>query len=70
MEKLQTIAPKQMEFLRSKTREILLSGAFGSGKSWAVCFKTIEHALIPGNLVLRSLLPGESHSLSLSNLHL
>ena len=45
------IAPKQLEFLNSKAREILFSGAWGAGKSYAIGLKCIQHAMIPGNLV-------------------
>jgi len=43
--------PKQGRFLESKKREILYSGAYGAGKTRVLCQKTLEHALVPGNLV-------------------
>lgn len=45
------ILPKQAEFLNSKAKEILYSGAFGAGKSRAVCYKTVQRALIKNNPV-------------------
>ena len=41
-----------MEFLRSRKREVLFSGGYGSGKTVALCYKVVVHASIPGNTVL------------------
>lgn len=40
--------PKQMAFLRSKSRELLYSGALGAGKTITVCLKCCMRASIPG----------------------
>lgn len=40
--------PKQIEFLQAVGREILYSGAFGAGKSRALCLKAVMRALVPG----------------------
>lgn len=45
------ILPKQADFLNSKAKEILYSGAFGAGKSRAICYKTVQRALIKNNPV-------------------
>ena len=45
------LLPKQMEFLNANEREVLFSGAFGAGKSQALCHKLLQHARIPGNFV-------------------
>lgn len=42
----------QKRLIDSRKREVLLSGAFGSGKTWALCVKALQHAVIKGNLVL------------------
>lgn len=47
-----TVLPSQMRVLRSRRREILYSGGFGSGKSDAVCFKIAQQACYPGNQIL------------------
>ncbi len=43
--------PAQEDFLLAQEPEVLYSGAFGAGKSRAGCYKLLQHALIPGNLV-------------------
>jgi PBSX family phage terminase large subunit len=45
------LLPAQMKFLKSRAPEVLYSGAFGAGKSRALCYKLLMHASIPGNLV-------------------
>ena len=42
------VLPKQYEFLTAMEREVLYSGAFGSGKSRAVCLKTAMRAAVKG----------------------
>jgi PBSX family phage terminase large subunit len=46
------LLPKQEEFLNARAREILYAGAFGSGKSRALCYALIQHAALHGNLCL------------------
>jgi len=46
------LLPKQAEFIFSKTKEIMYSGGYGSGKSRALCYKAVIHASEPGNIVL------------------
>ena len=43
--------PKQSRFLLSDKREVLYSGAYGAGKTRALCYKILIHAIKPGNLV-------------------
>ena len=45
------VLPKQLQFLKAQEREVMYSGAFGAGKSRAICFKTAMHGAIPGNFV-------------------
>lgn len=45
------VLPKQLRFIQSQKREVLFSGAFGAGKSRAICEKVLEHAKVPGNFV-------------------
>jgi len=45
------ILPKQQRFIESAVKEVMYSGAFGAGKSRALCFKVLERASIPGNTV-------------------
>lgn len=40
--------PKQMEFLRSAAPECGYSGAWGAGKSRALCLKLVKRAMVPG----------------------
>ena len=40
--------PKQIEFLKAKERELLYSGAFGAGKSRALCIMLVMRASRPG----------------------
>src|SRR5690349_15812682 len=42
------LLPKQAEFVASQAREVLYSGAFGSGKTRAVCMKNVLRASRPG----------------------
>ena len=46
------LLPKQHEFIRSPAKEILLSSGYGGGKSRVLCYKAIQQACIPGNVVL------------------
>lgn len=48
MEVRHKILPKQKQFVRSVNREVLYSGAFGAGKTRALCFKLVMRACIPG----------------------
>ena len=43
--------PKQLEFVQADDPEVLYSGAFGAGKSLALCWKLAVHAAIPRNRV-------------------
>lgn len=46
------LLPKQYEFIEEATeKEILYSGAFGAGKSRALCYAIWKRAMIPGNVV-------------------
>lgn len=45
------ILPKQATFLDSRAKEVLYSGAFGAGKTRALCYKAVQQALTPNNLV-------------------
>jgi PBSX family phage terminase large subunit len=45
------LLPKQYEFYQANEFEVMYSGAFGAGKSRALCYKLLRHALIPGNFV-------------------
>lgn len=40
--------PKQLSFLQAEAREVLYSGAFGAGKSRALCIKLLCRAAVPG----------------------
>ena len=42
------LLPKQIEFLQATEREVLYSGAFGAGKSRALCWRTVIRAAHPG----------------------
>jgi len=42
------VLPKQLKFLRSNAREVLYSGAFGSGKTRAICLKVVMRACLKG----------------------
>lgn len=42
------VLPQQLRFLSSTAREILYSGAFGAGKSRAICLRVAMRASIPG----------------------
>lgn len=44
-----TVLPHQMRFLESEYRECLYSGAFGAGKSRAVCLKCAMRASVPNS---------------------
>lgn len=48
---IRKISPLQAEFLARQEKELLFSGAFGASKTRSGCFKLIEHAQIPGNMV-------------------
>lgn len=43
---------KQLEFVRAKEREVLFSGAMGSGKSVSGCVKLLTHAIIPNSFCI------------------
>ncbi len=45
------LLPKQLEFVQANEPEVLYSGAFGAGKSLALCWKLATHAAIPRNRV-------------------
>lgn len=45
------LLPKQLEFIKSDASEVLYSGAFGAGKSRAICEKLLNHLIIPGNRI-------------------
>lgn len=45
------VLPKQMRFIQSEAKEVLYSGAFGTGKSRGLCYKVCRHASIPNNVV-------------------
>lgn len=45
------LLPKQHEFCAAQEPEVMLSGAFGSGKTRVLDYKLLMHAVIPGNLV-------------------
>lgn len=40
--------PKQIDFLQSQAREVLYSGAYGAGKTRALCIKLLMRASVPG----------------------
>jgi phage terminase large subunit len=40
--------PKQMEFLTAENKAVLYSGAYGAGKSYALCLKLVIRAAHPG----------------------
>ena len=42
------VLPQQMKFLCSEAREILYSGAFGAGKTRAICLRVAMRASICG----------------------
>lgn len=42
------LLPKQQAFMESTKRELLYSGAFGAGKSRALCMKAVVRASVPG----------------------
>lgn len=46
------LLPKQLEFMQSKSKELAYIGGYGAGKSRVLCYKALQHALIPHNLVL------------------
>lgn len=46
------LLPKQYQFVKSKKREVLFTGSYGSGKTVALCYKLLTHAIIPNNLCL------------------
>lgn len=46
------LLPKQRQFFQATEPEVLYSGAFGAGKSRALCYKLVwQHAIVPGNFV-------------------
>ena len=45
------LLPKQAYFLKANNKEILYSGGYGSGKSRVLCYKIVQHAMIPGALI-------------------
>jgi PBSX family phage terminase large subunit len=48
MDRTIRLLPKQYRFVRSSTRELLYSGAFGAGKTRALCYKLAMRASVPG----------------------
>ena len=46
------VLPKQMQFLTAAEREVLYSGAFGAGKTRALCWKLVIRASHPGAIEL------------------
>ena len=42
------VLPQQLKFLRSAAREVLYSGAFGAGKTRAICLRVAMRASIEG----------------------
>ena len=52
------LLPKQMEFVKAKEKQVLFSGGMGSGKSFAICCKLLQQALVPHsfNLLTRKTL--------------
>ncbi len=46
-----TMLPKQIQFMQADKKEVLFSGAFRASKTRALCYKTLQHALIPNNFV-------------------
>ena len=43
------VLPQQLRFLRSNAREVLYSGAFGAGKTRAICLLAVMRASIFGS---------------------
>jgi len=43
------LLPNQEKFIKSGKKFLLYSGGFGSGKSLALCLKTLEHCSLPNN---------------------
>jgi phage terminase large subunit len=52
MERIIKLLPNQYKFLKSKKKETLFTGSYGSGKSVALCYKLLIEALKQNNLVL------------------
>lgn len=46
------LLPKQAEFIKSKVKETLLSGAWGSSKSYALCMGILKEACTPNSQIL------------------
>lgn len=44
-----SVLPKQLDFLRSEAREVIYSGAFGAGKTRALCLRVAMRAATPGS---------------------
>lgn len=69
------LMPKQLQFVKSNKREVMFCAAMGAGKSYALCVKLLQHALVPNsfciltrktresitNSTLRTLLIGEKN---------
>lgn len=51
IERTLLLLPKQEEFVFATEKEVLYSGAYGSGKTRALCHKVVRQACIPGNPV-------------------
>lgn len=45
------LLPKQLDFVKDSSREVLYSGSWGAGKTRGLCEKLLIHANIPGNRV-------------------
>jgi len=43
------VLPQQLKFLRSTAREVLYSGAFGAGKTRAICLRAVMRASVAGS---------------------
>jgi PBSX family phage terminase large subunit len=48
-EVLVNLLPKQLDFMRSTAREVGYSGAFGAGKTRALCYRAVARASLPGS---------------------
>jgi len=43
------LLPKQYDFVQSKSREVLYSGAYAAGKTRALCYRLVSRAQVPGS---------------------
>jgi len=51
-EKEYELLPKQLEFINAEEKEVLMSGAWGSSKSFALCLGILREACIPNAQIL------------------